>query len=53
MTVPVVDRAGLPVAARPDWRWRSGGERDLRSVPVLVSLVVLALVFQALNGVIG
>ena len=50
MTVPVVDRAGLPVAARPDWRWRSGGERDLRSVPVLVSLVVLALVFQALNG---
>ncbi len=49
MSVPVVDRAGLPVADRPDWRWRSWGERDLGSVPVLVSLVAISLVFQALN----
>jgi ABC-type xylose transport system permease subunit len=50
MSVPVVDRAGLPVAARPDWRWRGGGERDLGSMPVVVSTVVIALVFQAMNG---
>lgn len=50
MSVPVVDRAGLPVADRPDWRWRSWGQRDLGSVPVLASLVAIALVFQALNG---
>lgn len=50
MSVPVVDRAGLPVAARPDWRWRGRGEGDLGSIPVLLSTVVIALVFQALNG---
>jgi ABC-type xylose transport system permease subunit len=50
MSVPVVDRAGLPVAARPDWRWQSGGERDLGSMPVVLSTVVIALVFQAMNG---
>jgi len=50
MSVPVVDRAGLPVAARPDWRWRSRGDGDLGSMPVILSTVVIALVFQALNG---
>lgn len=50
MSVPVVDRAGLPVAARPDWRWRSRGDGDLGSMPVIASTVVIALVFQGLNG---
>lgn len=50
MTGPAPVRAGLPVADRPDWRWRTWGERDLGSGPVLVSLVAIALVFQAING---
>lgn len=50
MSGPIADRAGLPGGARPDWRWRTWGDRDLGSVPVLVSLVVIALVFQMLNG---
>jgi len=47
---PRTDRVGLPGGERPDWRWRTWGDRDLGSVPVLVSLVALALVFQMLNG---
>ncbi len=50
MSGPISDRAGLPGGARPDWRWRTWGDRDLGSVPVLVSLVAIALVFQMLNG---
>lgn len=50
MSGPMTDRAGLPGGDRPDWRWRTWGDRDLGSVPVLVSLVVIALVFQLLNG---
>ena len=50
MSVPVIDRGGLPVAARPDWRWRVGGDGDLGSMPVIGSTIVLALVFQAMNG---
>ncbi len=50
MSVPVVDRAGLPVPARPDWRWRVRGGGDLGSMPVVVSAVVIALVFEAMNG---
>lgn len=50
MSGPISDRVGLPGGARPDWRWRTWGDRDLGSVPVLVSLVVIALVFQMLNG---
>lgn len=50
MSVPVVDRAGLPGAARPDWRWRSRGDGDLGSMPVIISTIVIALVFQAMNG---
>ncbi|GEN80729.1 sugar ABC transporter permease [Actinotalea fermentans] len=50
MTVPVVDRGGIPVADRPDWRWRSWDERDPGRIPVLIALVLIALVFQALNG---
>lgn len=50
MSGPIADRAGLPGGARPDWRWRTWGDRDLGSVPVLISLVVIALVFQMLNG---
>lgn len=50
MSGPVTDRAGLPGGDRPDWRWRTWGDRDLGSVPVLLSLVVIALVFQLLNG---
>ena len=50
MTPPISDRVGLPGGARPDWRWRTWGDRDLGSVPVLVSLVAIALVFQMLNG---
>lgn len=50
MSMPLTDRAGLPGGNRPDWRWRTWGDRDLGSVPVLVSLVVIALVFQRLNG---
>ena len=50
MSVPVVHRAGLPVAARPDWRWRKWWDREPGSAPVVVGLVVIVLVFQALNG---
>lgn len=50
MSGPISERVGLPGGARPDWRWRTWGDRDLGSVPVLVSLVVIALVFQMLNG---
>ena len=50
MSGPISDRVGLPGGARPDWRWRTWGDRDLGSVPVLVSLVAIALVFQMLNG---
>jgi len=50
VTPPISDRVGLPGGARPDWRWRTWGDRDLGSVPVLVSLVAIALVFQMLNG---
>ena len=50
MSGPRTDRVGLPGGERPDWRWRTWGDRDLGSVPVLVSLVALALVFQMLNG---
>lgn len=50
MSGPISDRIGLPGGARPDWRWRTWGDRDLGSVPVLVSLVAIALVFQMLNG---
>ncbi len=50
MSVPVVNRAGLPVAAPPDWRWRKWWDREPGSAPVVVGLVVIALIFQALNG---
>lgn len=50
MSVPLTDRVGMPGGDRPDWRWRTWGDRDLGSVPVIVSLVVIALVFQSLNG---
>lgn len=50
MSAPVVGRAGLPGAHRPDAGWMRGSDRDLRSLPVLAALVALALVFQALNG---
>jgi len=50
VSAPVVGRAGLPGAHRPDAGWMRGSDRDLRSLPVLAALVALALVFQALNG---
>jgi len=50
MSVPVAHRAGLPGAARPDWRWRTWWDREPGSAPVIVGLVVIVLVFQALNG---
>lgn len=50
MSAPVTGRVGLPGGGRPDWRWRSWGDRDLGSAPVLFSLVVIALVFQMLNS---
>lgn len=50
MSVPVVNRAGLPVAARPDWRWPMRWDREPGSAPVIVGLVVIVLIFQALNG---
>lgn len=36
--------------ARPDWRWRTWRDQDSGPVPVIVGLIVLVLVFQALNG---
>lgn len=45
MTVPVMERSGLPVPQESRW-WPAGHA----STPVLLGLVAIALVFQALNG---
>lgn len=52
MTPPVVDRVGIPMVDRPDrwWDWPGVRGRDLGSLPVVLALMAIALVFQALNG---